>query len=376
MQIDHLRLVNWRNFRTVDAALRRRVFLIGPNASGKSNLLDAIKFLRDIAEPEGGFQRAVKARGGVSQIRCLHARLPNVVTLDLSMKIDRTNWRYLLEFAQDNQRRPIVKQEQVWKEGKNLLSRPDLDDEQDPNRLSQTHLEQVIANKEFREVSDFLGKIRYLHIVPQIIREPERVSPSDHDPYGSDFLEQIARTPKRTLNSRLRRINSALQVAVPQLKELKIDRDDRGVPHLKGLYEHWRPKAGWQTEEQFSDGTLRLLGLLWAFLEGNGPLLLEEPELSLHTAVVKHIPAMMAGAGRKQQRQVIVSTHSIELLSDKGISPEEVLLLEPSEEGTRVHAAASDAQIVKMMEAGLSVADAIVPRTSPRHSEQLALFGT
>jgi hypothetical protein len=34
------------------------------------------------------------------------------------------------------------------------------------------------------------------------------------------------------------------------------------VPHLRGLYSHWRKDAGWQTEEQFSDGTLRLLGLL------------------------------------------------------------------------------------------------------------------
>ena len=42
------------------------------------------------------------------------------------------------------------------------------------------------------------------------------------------------------------------------------------------MCEHWRPDAGWQTETQFSDGTLRLLGLLWSVLDGTGPLLLEE----------------------------------------------------------------------------------------------------
>jgi hypothetical protein len=63
------------------------------------------------------------------------------------------------------------------------------------------------------------------------------------------------------------------------LKELELWRDVRGTPHLRGKYEHWRPQGAWQTEEQFSDGTLRLMGLLWISLAGGGPSLLEEPEL-------------------------------------------------------------------------------------------------
>ena len=192
---------------------------------------------------------------------------------------------------------------------------------------------------------------------------------------GSDFLEQIARTSRRTLESRLKRINQALAVAVPQLRELKLDRDERGVPHLKGLYEHWRPNAGWQTEEHFSDGTLRLLGLLWALLEGNAPLLLEEPELSLHAAVVRHIPSMMNRAGRKSSRQVLISTHSAELLSDEGLAPEEVILLEPSSDGTRAVMAVQNQQIRALLEGGLTMADAVLPLTAPRDAAQVALFG-
>lgn len=89
MRFTRLRLENWRNFLTVDVQLQRRVFLVGPNASGKSNVLDALRFLRDIADPQGGgFMAAVTKRGGVSQIRSLHARRnPNVVvdvTLDVN----------------------------------------------------------------------------------------------------------------------------------------------------------------------------------------------------------------------------------------------------------------------------------------------------
>jgi predicted ATPase len=52
--ISRLKLKNWRNFRQVDVELRERVFVIGPNAAGKSNLLDALRFLRDVAKPKGG----------------------------------------------------------------------------------------------------------------------------------------------------------------------------------------------------------------------------------------------------------------------------------------------------------------------------------
>ena len=374
MQIKRVKLENWRNFLSADVPIQRRAFIVGPNASGKSNFLDAFKFLRDIADPQGGFQRAVNTRRGVSQIRSLHARrYPNVV-IDVLIELEAT-WNYRIEFTQDNQRRPIIAKEFVRRGRAVVIERPDAYDEEDPSRLTQTYLEQVNANKDFREVNEFLSQIRYLHLVPQLVREPDRSVGRIKDPYGGDFLEQLARTPKGTLESRLRRIREALRVAVPQLRELTLDRDGRGVPHLKGLYEHWRPDAGWQTEEQFSDGTLRLLGLLWVLLDGSAPLLLEEPELSLHSAVIRHIPRMIARLGRKSGRQVFISTHSADLLADEGIAPEEVLLLEPTKEGTGVWTARSDKQVKRLLDAGATIAETVLPRTAPRRAAQLALFG-
>jgi predicted ATPase len=285
-------------------------------------------------------------------------------------------WRYRLEFTQDNQRVPRVAKEQVWKGANQILDRPYSEDESDQSRLTQTYLQQVNANKDFRPIAEALAQIRYLHLVPQLVREPDRSVGKVRDPFGGDFLEQLARTPKKTLDARLRKIASALKVAVPQLEALTLERDQAsGVPHLKGLYRHWRPKAGWQSEEHFSDGTLRLLGLLWVFLDGTAPLLLEEPELSLHSAVIRHIPQIMARLGRKAGRQIMVSTHSAELLSDEGIEPEEAILLLPSAEGTVVKNAAGDSEIRELLDGGLNMADAILPRTTPTHVQQLSLFG-
>ncbi len=71
MIVKHLKLKNWKNFKHVSVDLTERVFLAGPNASGKSNFLDAFRFLRDIAKPGGGLQNAVSDRGGISKINSI-----------------------------------------------------------------------------------------------------------------------------------------------------------------------------------------------------------------------------------------------------------------------------------------------------------------
>jgi energy-coupling factor transporter ATP-binding protein EcfA2 len=376
MKFTRVKLQNWRNFLEVDVPLQKRVFLVGANASGKSNLLDVFRFLRDIAEPKGSFQGAVESRHGVSQIRSLHARRYPHVAVEVEVDLDSdSTWTYLLEFTQNNQRIPTITREKVTKAGAVLLDRPVREDKSDLKRLGQTYLEQLNANAEFRVLADFFSQVRYLHLVPQLVREPGRSAGIVRDPFGGDFLEQLARTPKNTLDSRLRRIKDALQIAVPQLKDLVLGRDPvTGVPHLKGLYEHWRPNAGWQMEDQLSDGTLRLLGLLWVFLDGAAPLLLEEPELSLHASVVRQIPSMIGRLGARSGRQVLLSTHSADLLSDEGIAPEEVLCLEPSREGTLVKVAGEDEQIRSLLDGGLTIGDAILPMTAPVETERLVRF--
>jgi len=376
MQLTSLALDNWKNFSQVEIKLQHRVFLIGPNASGKSNLLDAMRFLRDIIDVGGGFQETVRRRGGVSAIRCLSAHrytdIGTRVTFGPVNKPDR--WKYELYFNQDRPRRQLIKKERVSRNCTGLLVRPNEEDKNDPERLLQTHLEQINVNKEFREVANFFRSISYRHIVPQLIREPDRYNSSDNDPFGGDFLEQIATTNQRTLQARLRRISDALRVAVPQLEELELTRDKRGQPHLRGKYEHWRARGAWQMEDQFSDGTLRLIGLLWSILDGTGPLLLEEPELSLHPGVIRYLPQMFARIQRHNKRQIIVSTHSSDLLQDTGIGLDEVLLLIPSEGGTLVKSASDFNEIPDLLAGGLTLADAVIPLTQPKDAEQLALF--
>lgn len=242
MRIRALRLRNWRNFRSVDVPLTRRVFVLGPNAAGKSNLLESLRFLRDVAVEGGGFQSAVRDRQGVSKIRSLHARgSGSEVQLGVDVEIDGSAWSYDLEFAQDPQRRAVLRKERVTLDGNVLLDRPDDEDDEDESRLSQTHLEQVNANRAFRVLAEALASIRYLRLVPQFLRTARNGADHSGDPHGRDFLERLAtleRQNKRVFAARMRRLNEALQVAVPQLSDLRVVRDSRGVPHLEAVFQH------------------------------------------------------------------------------------------------------------------------------------------
>lgn len=376
LRFTHIELANWRNFGRCEIALAARVFLVGPNAAGKSNLLDVFRFLRELVVPGGGLQEAVRRRGGVSAIRALHARRdPEIsIRVEIGGRNNPREWRYELAFNAKRDAAPQIVREQVHHGDKLILTRPDKNDRDDSRRLTQTHLEQISANTGFRALADFLSSIAYLHVVPQLIRDPERRGADLADPLGGDLIQRIAETPPRTRDARLKRITTALQVAVPQIGEIGLSQDTRGRWHLRAKYRHWRPQGAWQTEERFSDGTLRLLGLLWALGEPGGPLLLEEPELSLHSAVVVRLPALFARMHRSSGRQVIVTTHSEHLLQDEGIGLDEVFILRPAPEGTTVAPARDTAGVAALLERGVPLGEAVLPMAAPRNAEQLVLL--
>jgi predicted ATPase len=149
--------------------------------------------------------------------------------------------------------------------------------------------------------------------------------------------------------------------------------DERGKPHVEVVYTHWRPGGAKQREDQFSDGTIRLLGLFWALLESGGPLLLEEPELSLNNEIVRRIPSLMNDVLLERPRQVFVSTHSYALLSDSGIGLNEVLLLRPNREGTSIQSAQQIDDVRHLVEGGMSVGEAVLPLASPNDAFEMEL---
>lgn len=376
------------NYQKLDTeALADRVFIIGPNASGKSNLLDALRFLRDVALPAGkkpsggGLQKAVNDREGLSKIRCLNAKNDTEVSIEVELEDDGgVIWHYELGFKGEGKANNRIKvtKEIVSKsdDPKPVLARPDKEDLLDSERLTQTHLELTTANVLFRQLAHFFSETTYLHLVPQLLKYANAIGGSvvEQDPFGQGFLHRVAAAGDKTRNSRLNRIQKALDAVVPYFKELRFVKDQvSGHPHIEANFTHWRPKGAWQRESQFSDGTLRLIGLLWSLMEGNSLLLIEEPELSLNEEIVRHLPKLILQIQRKSKstRQVFITTHSEALLSDRSIPPEEVIRLMPEAKGTRIHPMEPEEKI--MISSGLPVGEVLLKATAPKEVGQLEL---
>jgi predicted ATPase len=366
----------------VDIPLHERTYLLGANASGKSNLLDVFRFLRDVSKSQGGgIQKAMHDRGGIQKVRCLHARNdPEVrIEIHLSESLDTpSDWRYILAFRNEarGEHRISVSSEEVFHNDDRLLLRPDKEDTEDPARLTQTAMEQIQANLRFRSLAKHFEGITYLHLIPQLLKFGDRIGGQllEGDPFGQGFLERVAREPKHIRDSRLKKLGESLSWVVPHFHELRFIKDRAtGHPHLEARYVHHRPGAGWQREDQFSDGTLRLLALLWILYEGDSLLLLEEPELSLNNSIVQQIPLLFQRVNRdrkKRPRQILTSTHSEALLSNEGIDPRGVLLLEPEKEGTSIRTI--NEREAALLRDGFSVSEVLLPAIALETAKHLS----
>lgn len=399
MIITHLSTKNWRNFQQIDVPLRERQFIVGPNASGKSNFLDIFRFLRDITKNEnGGLQEAIATRGSVPIIRSLITGQESEVAIKVCLAATPESpetWRYAVGFRQVDQTQSYshryfasLTYERIWKDGKLLLERPDTEDKQDPDRLIRTTLED--NNHDFQELSDFFRSITYLHLVPQLLRFPDlitaepievntNVRPPDsvskgrsiRTQLGYGLLEKIASVDEKTRRSRMQTIEEALKIAVPQLERLEFIHDETGRPRLLIHCSHWHPGSLSQREDQFSDGTLRLLGLLWTLLENNSILLLEEPELSLHVGIVSQLAYLIYKMQASKNQQVLVSTHSDVLLAQPGIDGTEVLMLTPTNSGTEVKIASDIDAVQQLLESDFTVGEVVLSKNDLEHVEKL-----
>lgn len=373
--LSHLYAKNWRNFSEIDLDLpRKKMVIVGANASGKSNFLDIMRFMHDIVKDGGGIQKSIKSseRGGsLDRIRFIGYNSNDSSDIILRFTLqdyrDKTNeLEYFLQFGyawggNQQSKNILVKREYLkdLKTGQFLgddRSSPKKPSEDDKELYRDTFLEQS-SQLDFRVMRRFFLDIFYLHVNPLSVkyRQVSDMQKKELDPYGANFLEIIGQATEKQRSDFLARSTKALRSFIPNLEEI-IFSQEGGVSHLemKMDYSH---RTQIQNELLMSDGTLRLLGIFWAIFEKSTKssiILIEEPEISLNPGIVEFLPRLIHQLQRNQRLQVIITTHSDDMLSEP-IMEEDVFLIKNSDSGSSIVPLMSYGEVAISLKSGFTL---------------------
>ncbi|MFB8792878.1 MAG: AAA family ATPase [Microcoleus sp.] len=344
--------------------------LIGPNASGKSNLIDAVGILQstpnDINTP-------FRQGGGISEwLWKGEKNSNNIPTATIEATVDYPKetipLRYQISFTMVGQKLEIVDEavenelkfdpsyEDVYffyryQNGNPVLNIRNVSAEGTGTNRGERHLrrdeinpsQSVLSQKQDK---DFYPELAYLNNQFSNIRiyrewnlgrytPPRKPQPSD---LPNDFLEEDASNLAHVLNDldyqgikpllieQLQKFYEAVGDITTKIEGSTIQtflRDkkfNRPIPATR-----------------LSDGTLRYLCLLTLLCHPNPPPLIciEEPELGLHPDILSTVAELLIAASKRTQ--IIVTTHSDALVSGLSEVPESVLVCEQNNTGSHLH---------------------------------------
>lgn len=331
--IPRIREVHIRNYRSIQRAvvpLSGFNVLVGPNGSGKTNFLDALAFVQECLSTS--IEAALRTRGGMQVRYGFHPPESPRVGLRLLVELGAgTIADYAFELAWPKPGYVEVAEERcVISEGGAETHRfevragafatpiPGLRAAIEPDRLA---LYAASALEEFRPVYDFLVGMRMYSIQPDWLREfRDPANGVALEPQGGNAAA-VLRVLQDRFPDRYQRVCGLLQAVVPEINT--VEGATVAARQVLLFVERGRgPDAAMPLfAPDVSDGTLRMLGLLLAAYQPATPsvLLIEEPEATIHPAAVDVVMSVLIDAAKRSQ--VLVSTHSPDVL-DYGSIPD------------------------------------------------------
>jgi len=340
-------LRNYKSIGACDVRLGPLTYLVGANGSGKSNFLDALHLVRNSLS--GSLDNALNERGGLTEVRRRSSGHPTNFAIRLEFILgDGQAGYYAFNVGALAGRGYEVQVEKcviggigkgpyfhvergVLKAG----SEPTFP-AVTPDRLALVSASGMTA---FRPVFDALTGMGFYNLNPKLMREPQK--PQDGrmlKPAGENIVSVIGHL-ERVAPQNLILIENYLQTVVPMMHGL--ERKQIGpLETLEFRQEVAGAQAPWRFPAQnMSDGTLRALGVLTALFQGNqdyAPSLIgiEEPETALHPAASAALREALTKASATTQ--VMVTSHSPDLLDDRSIQPEHILAVVSEGGETRI----------------------------------------
>lgn len=338
--ISKVTLRNYKSIASCKVDLSSLTFLVGPNGSGKSNFLDGIRFVADALRTS--LDHALRDRGAIKEVRRRSGGHPNhfAIRLDFTLNtgaIGHYSFRVGAKpsggFEVQNEECKLAMPEtltEAWfhvQSGRIMGSSAGV---LPPAVSDRLFLVAASGLPEFRPVYDALSRMSFYNLNPRVMADMQKPDAGELlAREGWNSASVFGKLPEAARNS----ITDYLGKIVPgiagvEAKTLGSQETLEFRQTVKGQKHPWRFLAS-----SMSDGTLRAFGILLALFQGQGrngeapPLVgLEEPEVALHPAA----SGVLLGALRTASSisQIVVTSHSSDLLDDTDIPAESILSVE------------------------------------------------
>ncbi|HEX6369543.1 MAG TPA: AAA family ATPase [Longimicrobium sp.] len=341
---------NYKSIAACDVELGPLTFLVGPNGSGKSNFLDALAFVGDALR--NSLDHAIRFRGGL--VNVLRRSFPTVPDFGIRVEFQFPSGTYgYLAFSVGTEANGFVVDHEECFVSYRFLDR--VEDTHfyqvsqgsvvasslamEPAALAdRLYLINVSGTPAFRPVYDVLSAMGFYSLNPDAMRDLQPPHPGEILARDGANLPSILARLSANVPALKSRIEEYLAQVVPGISEVGTitlgSRETIGVwQEVGGMGEAFQASS-------LSDGTLRALGILTALFQGSdadrGPLLvgIEEPETALHPAATAVLIDAMRDA--VSMRQVLVTSHSPELLDNPLIGDSEILAVVTEDSTTRI----------------------------------------
>ncbi|MFM6001640.1 MAG: AAA family ATPase [Dolichospermum sp.] len=353
-------LENWKSFRYAELPLDPLTVLIGTNASGKSNVVEALEFLQRIANGENletalaGDKTLSSIRGGVEWAAI---KPENEFTLKvlISGENDQTDYLYVIKI----QILPIVKVKSEYIENKSLEEnyyikyftvtshdhttksglkalRNDINiHDLEVNQISyEFETDRLVIGKEYEEqylplrnqakdlVASILGNTLILNPIPSQMRDFSRLSENlENDCSNIAGVLAVLTDDKKT---EIENTLSEYLKDLPEgdIKKVWAEKVGRfGYDAMLYCQEEWKPGEIIEIDARsMSDGTLRFLAILTALLtrpEGS-QIVIEEIDNGLHPSRAALLVKILKEIGSKRNIDILLTTHNPALLDAFG----------------------------------------------------------
>ena len=386
--ITELRLRNWKSFFDATLFIDPITVIIGTNASGKSNIFDALKLLSALASPIDIMDIAKNVRGGAEGII---RRGEQMCNLTITMEGDKSAEQLIYEVALafDDQRNIYIKDESLilatTKKNLVMFERKELDEmnkslvsvalytEGKPRYQNFSAKTSVLSQIEYvncvRRIKDStltvvnnLRKIRLSNPIPERMRDFAPLSKTIAED-ASDLAGYLANLDEELKSVTYEAILKYLKPLPDRdIKSIRADKIPMTDKAMLFCTEEWT--AG-HTQEQsalgMSDGTLRFAGIIAMLItaEDKALILLEELDKGVHPSRAKDLVKMLKEIGKQKKLDIICTTHNATFVDELGpqMIPFISYIKRNEENGcTDIHLLEENEQLARLM-ASKSVGD-------------------